>query len=121
MNFVLDTNAVIYLQEGALAEPVPVGHYFLSVITEIELLSFPGLGRDQEEVLHAFLDDVTVITVNDEIKNTAIRVRRRDRLKVPDAIIVATALSLPAELVSNDAKLATVEGLRCRPLALRRN
>ena len=104
-----------------MAEPLPVGHYFLSVITEIELLSFAGLNHDQEEVLHAFLDDVTVVTVDDEIKNTAIRLRRRHRLKVPDAIIVATALSLPAELVSNDTKLATIEGLTCRSLVLRPN
>ncbi len=121
MNFVLDTNAVIYLQKGSLAEPLPVGRYYLSVITEIELLSFPGLSRDQEQALHAFLDDVTVVTVGDEIKNRAIRLRRRYRLKVPDAIIVATALSLPAELVSNDMKLATIEGLTCRSLALRPN
>ncbi len=38
MNLVLDTNTVIYLQKGMLAEPLPLGHYLISVITQIELL-----------------------------------------------------------------------------------
>ena len=40
---ILDTNAVIYLQKGWLAEPLPPGEYLISVITEIELLSFASL------------------------------------------------------------------------------
>lgn len=40
---VLDTNAVIYLQKGLLAEILPEGEYAISVITGMELLSFPGL------------------------------------------------------------------------------
>lgn len=36
LTYVLDTNAVIYLQQGALADPLPEGRYYLSVITEIE-------------------------------------------------------------------------------------
>ena len=49
MKAVLDTNAVIYLQKGMLAEPLPRGHYFISVITEMELLSFHGLSKEQRE------------------------------------------------------------------------
>jgi predicted nucleic acid-binding protein len=43
----LDTNAVIYLQKGMLAKPLPRGSYFISVITEMELLSFHGLSNEQ--------------------------------------------------------------------------
>lgn len=42
--FLLDTNAVIYLQKELLAEPLPTAEYFISVITEMELLSFAVLG-----------------------------------------------------------------------------
>lgn len=34
MNIVPDTNVVIYLQKGLLADELPFGEYFISVITE---------------------------------------------------------------------------------------
>jgi len=41
MSIVLDTNAVLYLLAGHLAEPLPQADFYVSVITEIELLSYP--------------------------------------------------------------------------------
>ena len=43
MNIVLDTNAVLYFLAGRLAEPLPQANFYVSVITEIELLSYPLL------------------------------------------------------------------------------
>jgi hypothetical protein len=39
----LDTNAVLYLLGGRLAEALPPGEYLTSVITEMEMLSYPSL------------------------------------------------------------------------------
>jgi predicted nucleic acid-binding protein len=39
MKYLLDTNALIYLQGGKLVDELPVGAYAFSVISEIELLS----------------------------------------------------------------------------------
>jgi hypothetical protein len=36
---VLDTNAILYFLGGKLAQPLPTGQYFISVISEMELLS----------------------------------------------------------------------------------
>jgi len=63
--------------------------------------------------------DLTVVPIHSRVKDEAIRLRRAHRLRVPDAIVAATAATLDAELVSNDARLKTVPGLRCRPLALK--
>lgn len=41
--FVLDTNIVLYLLGGRLAHPLPDGTYFLSVMSELELLAYPDL------------------------------------------------------------------------------
>ena len=119
MNFVLDTNIVIYLQKGLLAEPLPEGAYFLSVITEIELLSFPGLTPDQKQVLHELLSDVTVVGIDDSVKQETIRLRRDSRLRLPDAIVAATAVAVSAELLTNDARLVGMPGLSARPVRLR--
>lgn len=43
---VLDTNIVLYLLGGRLANPLPKAQYFISVITEMELLSYPNLTLD---------------------------------------------------------------------------
>ncbi|MGH9397948.1 MAG: hypothetical protein ACRD18_13995 [Terriglobia bacterium] len=45
---VLDTNAILYLLGGRLAQPLPPGFYFASVITEMELLSYPSLDTAAE-------------------------------------------------------------------------
>jgi len=118
LNYVLDTNAIIYAQKGMLTEGLPLGQHFVSVITEIELLSFPHLTTEQEQALLDLLGDVTVITIDDEVKRKAIDLRRRHHLRIPDAIIAATAIMLDAQLLTNDAKLAAVPGLRCSSLPL---
>lgn len=48
---VLDTNIVLYLLGGRLAQPLPAGAYAMSVITEMELLSFPGLLPAEEDAV----------------------------------------------------------------------
>lgn len=114
MNCVLDTNVIIYAQKGALAAPLPHGRYFVSVITEIELLSFPDLTPEHEQVLIDFLGDLSIVGIDTELKRRNVELRRRYRLRIPDAIIAATALAVEAELLTNDVALAQVADLRCR-------
>ena len=119
MNYVLDTNVVIYAQKGVLVEPLPLGRFFVSVITEIELLSFHGLTADQDCAVREMLADVTIVEINPSIKSMAISIRRRYRLRIPDAIIAATGMVVEAELLTNDSNLNQVVGLRHRNLKLK--
>ena len=118
MRAVLDTNAVIYLQKGLIAEPFPVGIYFISVITEMELLSFHGLDIRQMDWLNRFIEDMEVIGITDNVKYLAISIRRQYRLKLPDAIVAATAISCDAILFSNDQALSLVPRLNRQSLKL---
>jgi predicted nucleic acid-binding protein len=115
----LDTNAVLYMFSGRLQVPLEPEEYVVSIITEIELLSFPALTPATEAEIRAFLSDVDLIELTPEIKERAILVRRRHRLKLPDAIIAATAMEMDAELVTNDARFAAVEGLGSVQLKLK--
>jgi predicted nucleic acid-binding protein len=83
----LDTNAVLYLLGGRLAESLEVGHYYVSVISEMELLSYPKLTNDAAHQIRSFLADVTVVELTKDVKTTAIELRREHALKNPDAII----------------------------------
>nr|VFK64934.1 MAG: hypothetical protein BECKUNK1418G_GA0071005_10544 [Candidatus Kentron sp. UNK]VFK71333.1 MAG: hypothetical protein BECKUNK1418H_GA0071006_10614 [Candidatus Kentron sp. UNK] len=120
MNIVPDTNVVIYLQKGLLADELPFGEYSISVITEMELLSLPGLNDEQRPWLRRFIDDVEVVEIDEWIKQRAIALRREHRLKLPDAIIAATAIGRDAVLYSDDQGFARLPGLKWRKLALRR-
>ena len=40
--YCLDTNVVVYLLAGKLEPGLPAGRYFVSVVTELELLSYPA-------------------------------------------------------------------------------
>ena len=116
---VLDTNAILYLLGGKLAEPLPAGAYFVSVISEMELLSYPSLDEPALIQIRAFLSDVTVVDHSEQIREAAIALRRQHTLKLPDAIVAATALSLGAQLITNDAKLLRVPDLTFERLELR--
>ena len=119
MKTVLDTNAILYLLGGKLAQTLPVGQYFISVISEMELLSYPLLDESAQAKIEGFLSEVTVVGLTEEVKSLAIRLRRQYSLKLPDAIVAATALSLAASLLTNDSKLLQLPGLSSRALELK--
>ena len=115
---VLDTNAILYLLGGRLAKPLPEGEYYVSVISEMELLSYPLLHQSDLAKIQDFLADVKVVPLTNEVKDAAVRLRRQHGLKLPDAIIAATAMTLGARLLSNDAKLLRIPGLAAQEVRL---
>lgn len=104
----LDTNVVLYFLGGRLTNSLPLGQYFVSVISEIELLSYPSLSPDEEVQIRNFLTKITVVRIESKIKELAIALRKQYRLRLPDAIIAATAQSLNATLFTNDVRLANL-------------
>jgi predicted nucleic acid-binding protein len=116
---VLDTNIVIYLLEGRLAQPITDSQVSVSIITEIELLSWPHLDANGEAVVRDFLGSIVVIPLTTEVKEEAIRLRRRHGLKIPDAIVAASAIVAQAKLFTNDSRMVEVPGLKCEALGLR--
>lgn len=104
----LDTNIVLYFLGGRLVNPLPSGQYFISVITEIELLSYPSLSSDEETQIIDFLNKITIIGIDNNIKNLTIAFRKQYKLRLPDAIIAATAKSLNATLFTNDVRLVNL-------------
>jgi predicted nucleic acid-binding protein len=116
LTHVLDTNTVIYFQKGMLVGPLPEGIYGISVITEIELRGFTGLTSEQRHWLQTFFDNIHIIGLTDGIKEETIRLRQHYRIKLPDAIIAATAIEEGAILLTNDRQLHAIEVLNSREL-----
>ena len=118
MTGLLDTNVALYLLGGRLAAPLPAGDYGISVITEMELLAWPSLTPEEEQRVRAFLQRVTVCELTPSIRARAVTLRRAEHLKLPDAVVCATAMEFNVELWTNDKSLEKVTGLRCRSITL---
>jgi predicted nucleic acid-binding protein len=108
MCYVLDTNVALYLLGGRLVNPLPIGAFYISVISEMEMLSYSAIADDEMVRVQEFLSKVTIVGLSENIKNEAIVLRKKYRLKLPDAIVCATTLVVKARLLSNDAQLGRV-------------
>ena len=87
----------------------------VTTITIAEVLTGP-LGAGEEALAkryRAVLESWQVVELTADIAETAARLRAKLRLKLPDAIQLASALSVNADaLVTHDRDLARVRGLR---------
>jgi len=102
--YLLDTNAIIYALGRNLT--LPPAHYAVSVITKMELLSWPALTANDELKLREILGRITVVQLLPGIQETAVKIRRNTSLKLPDAIISSTAIKGDFILVTDDEKLS---------------
>jgi len=76
----------------------------VSVITKIEVLSFDPDIEDNYAILFAFFETSHVFGLTDGIVNKTIQIRQQHKIKLPDAIIAATALTNGLILVSRNIK-----------------
>jgi hypothetical protein len=109
----LDTNIILYLLNGdeTLAELLNMKQLYISVITEIELLGFNGINTEDEKIIKEFISQCKVININEKIKDETIRLRKKYHIKIPDCLIIATALYLDLPLISSDSGFKKVEEL----------
>ncbi len=84
----------------------------LSVITEIEALSWVSSDKRKEEIVKGFIEDANVINLSQEIVDQCVKIRRSRKLKTPDAIIAATAIVHNLTLVTSDQHFSKIEGLK---------
>ena len=109
----VDTNIFLYLLEGdkTVADVLSGNQIYISFITELELLSFHKLSSTEEIRIKQLIKDVTVIDINNEIKQNAIEIRKENQIKLPDAIILASARFLGLTLFSADKQLNKVKDI----------
>ena len=106
MKAVFDTNILIdYLKgiELARIELERKAERSISIVTWIELLAG---ARDEadEDVIEMFLRDFRVIDLTRRIARDAVEIRRRHRMRLPDAIVWASARTESAVLVTRNTK-----------------
>jgi len=109
-----DTNIIIYLLEGdsAIAELFDQNSIFISFITELELLSAKKYTKGQEEKITDIIQEFTIYEYSPVIKSACINFRRKYNLKLPDAIIAATAFAYKLPLLTADKKLSVITEIK---------
>jgi predicted nucleic acid-binding protein len=79
----------------------------ISIVTRIEILA--GGPAVAEAATRRLLAQFTTIPLDDEIAERTAGIRRETRLKLPDAVILATALGRGLTLVTRDEKAFGLE------------
>lgn len=84
----------------------------VSVITKIEVLSFNPDIEDNYQILIEFFESAAIFGLTEEIIDRTIRLRQKQKIKLPDAVIAATAMVNELTLISRNAKdFKNIKGL----------
>lgn len=84
---------------------------YISVITELELLGFKGISKKEEKAINEFVSQCKIININNEIKKETVNIRKNYNTKLPDSIIIATALHIDLALITSDTEFKKVSEL----------
>ena len=118
--YLLDTNAVIQLLAGnsSLIKMVEDSDFLaISVVSKLEFLSYPDLTEDEKNAFSELLEDLTVFDLmasDSALMHEAVAMRIDGGLKLPDAVIAATALVNGCEVITNDAHFAQQKRVQSR-------
>lgn len=107
-----DTNFIINLNQGFYKTEQFVEYKVsISFITEIELIGAFNISKEQREIYKKIVSQLFVYNINDKIKLKTIEVRNQYKLKIPDAIIAATALVYDLPLITSDKEFQKIKDL----------
>lgn len=85
----------------------------ISVVTKIEVLGF-NAPEEHYQLLTNFMGDATIFDLTENIVDASIDVRKKNKTKLPDAIIAATALVYDLTIIScNTGDFKNIDGLAC--------
>ena len=109
--YLFDTNILIYyfadtlpVQEIPRIEHILKDSFNISIITKIEFFGFEKFSQDKFSRELEFIGHATVIPLIDEIADRVIDIRRKTRIKIPDAVIAATCLAEDLTLITRNEK-----------------
>ncbi len=111
MKYLYDTNVFLsYLTNQGKADYLFEQNFLerntivTSRIVRMELLSYSFLKPNDERVIENLLHQFNLLPLTRELEDIAIYFRRKYNLKIPDAIIAATAYSVQATIITFDVK-----------------
>ena len=105
MEALFDTNILIDYLNGYNEAKLIIEQYQnpqISIITKIEILV--GATKSDDDILREFLYNFSIIALNEEIAEIAVKIRQEKKIKLPDAIIWASAKYRNSLLITRNTK-----------------
>ena len=108
--FLLDSNVIIDTFNGKrnlleFLDNFPNCEVYINPIVEIEVLAKPDITEQEETEIRVLLDSFKWTEIDKPTREIAIKIRRAKELRLPDALIAASAINLNATILSNDPHL----------------
>jgi hypothetical protein len=106
LNALLDSDILLDFLDGHPAAAQEIARYRecrISIISWVEVLTGARSEAD-EDIRRGFLAHFRIVPLTPEVAEESVRLRRQHRLKLPDAIIWASALNENCVLVSRNTK-----------------
>jgi toxin FitB len=110
-DFLIDTNILIYyfadlIPEGQILKinNIFINSFNISPITKIEFLGWKPHTEDSYKKAEQFLMQAKIISLRSSIIDKCIEIKRLYSIKLPDAVIAATAIVHDFKLVTRNVK-----------------
>jgi predicted nucleic acid-binding protein len=109
--YLIDTNIISKLFDGHLPNEaikllsiLMIRQQYISVINRIELFSWKDLKGEKQKNVKAFIGEINEIALSEANVERTIKIRRGRSIRLPDAIIAATAIEHNLTLLSDNDK-----------------
>jgi predicted nucleic acid-binding protein len=119
-NILADTNIIMYILSGNEAASIYRNDYFyVSDITEIELLGKKDISASEYRLRKDFLDNCVIVDLTEVIKKVTIKLKQKYSIKTADAIIASSAIYLNLPFVTADKGFKKIQELDLQLLDLK--
>ncbi len=120
---VLDSNTIIYASKQTIdVEKLFAAYdeFHVSIITYMEVYAHEFENADEKALIDELFDSLEIIEITRDIADRAIvyRKNKHKKIKLPDAIILATTKHLNADLLTDDCDDFQTVDLSVRVLSL---
>lgn len=116
--YLIDNNVISHYLSGRFStatleflDPILDDIPNISVITEIEALSWVNEDKEKEAIMRSFIIESNIISLSRDVVTKCIEIRRSRKIRTPDAIIAATAIVYEFTLITSDNGFKGISGL----------
>ncbi len=104
-NALLDSNVFIYISQRQLDFEKLLEHYdnfYVSVISKMEVFGYNFDNKEEKEIVENLFMEIELLNLNEDIVNKVIETRKKKKIKLPDAIVYATASTNDIDLITRN-------------------
>ena len=101
----LDSNIILYAAQPEhveLRDFIAAHAPLVSAVSYVKVLGYHKLSESQAEVLQRFFAATTVLPIDQDVLDQAVRLRQQRKMSLGDALIAATAIVYRLTLVTHN-------------------